>query len=254
MSQQIIKAFQKRGNFPSITADSRYLDISEFYFDTIQGEGINTGVPAAFLRLQRCHLGCVYCDTTEVWRFGNPYSFDELFQMMEESGLVDRLREDQHLIITGGSPLLQAYRIFLFLQEFKERYSFLPITEIENECVMNPSLLLNYISVWNNSPKLSSSGVHRRKRYRPEIISYMSSLNNSWFKFVIECEKDWEEIQMDFLNSGLIRKNQIILMPLGNTRKELFKHQEETVDLAIKHNVRYCSREHIVLWDKNVGV
>ncbi len=32
-------------------------------FQTLQGEGYFTGVPAIFIRLQGCPVGCARCDT-----------------------------------------------------------------------------------------------------------------------------------------------------------------------------------------------
>ena len=36
-------------------------------FQTIQGEGTYTGVPAIFIRLQGCDVGCSWCDTKNTW-------------------------------------------------------------------------------------------------------------------------------------------------------------------------------------------
>lgn len=36
-------------------------------FQTIQGEGFYTGVPAIFVRLQGCDVGCAWCDTKHTW-------------------------------------------------------------------------------------------------------------------------------------------------------------------------------------------
>ena len=36
-------------------------------FQTIQGEGVFTGVPAIFVRLQGCPVGCPWCDTRHTW-------------------------------------------------------------------------------------------------------------------------------------------------------------------------------------------
>lgn len=36
-------------------------------FQTLQGEGVFTGVPAIFVRLQRCPVGCSWCDTKHTW-------------------------------------------------------------------------------------------------------------------------------------------------------------------------------------------
>ena len=262
MSMQIIKAFPERSRIPVPDEKGQVLNVSEFYWGTIQGEGFYIGYPAVFLRLQGCILNCSYCDSTEVWRAGNPYSFDELFQMIEKHNLIPKFKEGTHLVITGGSPLLQQSNLVGFFKEFKRRSNgFLPFIEVENECVITPSPELIYcVSCWNNSPKLSSSGISKKARYRPDIIKKMSRITplswsiDSWFKFVIGEEEDWEEILIDFLDPELIRKNQIILMPLGATRQELYRNQKMVAELAIKHNVKYCSREHIVLWNKNVGV
>ncbi len=36
-------------------------------FETIQGEGVYTGVPSVFVRLQECPVGCAWCDTKQTW-------------------------------------------------------------------------------------------------------------------------------------------------------------------------------------------
>ena len=38
-------------------------------FASLQGEGASQGVPCAFIRLSRCNLACVWCDTAYTWRF-----------------------------------------------------------------------------------------------------------------------------------------------------------------------------------------
>lgn len=253
MSIQIIKAnpsFKKEVD----THESLY--VSEFFCDTIQGENF-IGAPCAFLRLQHCTLRCCWCDTKEVWRFGNPYSFKELFTLMEDPqiNLINKLLEGQHLVFTGGSPLRQQNMIVRFIQKFMATYHFKPFIEIENECTINPiQQMVSFVNVWNNSPKLSNSGNLTYKRYNPQIIKKLGELQNSWFKFVITSKEDWEEIVIDFLIPKLINKDQIVLMPQGSTRKELMENREFVVNLAIKNNVRYTTREHIILWDKKTGV
>ena len=37
-------------------------------FQTLQGEGYFTGVPAIFIRLQGCPVGCAWCDTKHTYR------------------------------------------------------------------------------------------------------------------------------------------------------------------------------------------
>ncbi len=222
------------------------LNIMEFFYDTIQGEGASIGSPAAFLRLQGCTLDCIWCDTE--WRLGSTFTLTEIFQRMNAAGLPEKLGNGQRLILTGGSPLKQEKMLSLFIYSFVKRYKFKPIIEIENECTLLPNeLMISLINQWNNSPKLSSSGMKRKARYKPDIIRTLSLLKNSWFKFVIECDEDWVEIQMDFLDPELIRKDQIILMPLGATYKELQKTNRLAMRMAVRHGVRFTTREQLVL-------
>jgi organic radical activating enzyme len=138
-AKQLIPAFSKRKK-PKTT---NILNVSEFYYDTIQGEGVNVGVPAAFLRLQKCFLGCTFCDTSEVWRHGNAYTYGELIKMMEDAGLKEKLLCGQyHLVITGGSPLLQQKHLIQFFVRFIDYFGFLPYIEIENECIIKH--MMNY--------------------------------------------------------------------------------------------------------------
>jgi len=251
-AKQLILAFPKSER-RAFSGD--FLRVSEFFYDSIQGEGFYLGHPAAFLRLQQCTLNCVWCDTTEVWRVGNPYSFTELYDMIAGSGLDQRLMLGQHLIITGGSPLLQQSKLIKFIEGFMKRFEFMPFIEIENECVLLPDDgLIPYIGCWNNSPKLDNSGNSKHERFDSFVIEATAKLTNSWFKFVISDPSDWDEIKEEFVDTNLISMDQIILMPEGGNREALKANAEKVVELAIRENVLYRSREHIVLWDRNTGV
>jgi len=253
MSTKIIEAFSK--NQKNAEGQTEGLNVSEFFCDTIQGEGRWIGYPAVFLRLQNCTLNCIWCDTTEVWRHGDFYTMEHLFLLMEQNNVITKLESGHHLVLTGGSPLKQQLSLIEFFIKFQNRYQFVPMAEIENECTLTVHpVLADYIQCWNNSPKLSNSGNSRKARYKPHIISQLAELSNSWFKFVVDCEEDWQEIQMDYLDLKLIKKRQIILMPKGATRVELEQNREMVAEMAIRHSVRYCTREHIVLWDKQTGV
>lgn len=236
--------------------DEPFLNVAEFFMDTIQGEGLNIGIPAAFLRLQGCTLNCVWCDTVQVWRFGNPYTFPELFKIMEESGLINRLRNPSyHLILTGGSPLLQQRRLIPFLDAFVEKYGFTPYIEIENECTLMPKPELEkYISLWNNSPKLSNNGMKKEVRHKPRIIKYLSTLPNATFKFVVNDYEDWQEIKDDFLEPGLVKPEQVFIMPMGENQKLLEETREMAINMAVDNSWRFTERQHIVTWDEKTGV
>jgi 7-carboxy-7-deazaguanine synthase len=70
-------------------------------FYTIQGEGFYAGVPAYFIRLGGCDVGCHWCDVKESWDAdAHPkLSIDQIIQNASQfpKGVV---------VITGGEPLM----------------------------------------------------------------------------------------------------------------------------------------------------
>lgn len=232
------------------------LKVAEFFTNTIQGEGISTGVPAAFLRLKDCTLNCVWCDSSEVWRFGNPYTIPKLIEIIHhDDDLLNFLHRGAHLVITGGSPLKQQDMIVEFIDAFVAEFGFKPFIEIENETVLVPTEnMIAIVDQWNNSPKLANAEQKRKIYYKPEVIEETAKLPNSWFKFVISKEEDWDEIVADYLTPGLIKKSQIIVMPCGSNQQELNQTREMAVNVAIREQVRFSDRLHITLWDQKTGV
>jgi len=228
-----------------------YLYVSEFFANTIQGEG-DIGYPATFLRLAGCTLNCTFCDTKEVWQTGSAWTFNQLFALLEEYYIIDKLRCGQRLILTGGSPLKQQLALVNFIQEFIRQYKFKPYIEIENECMIMPERIIPYINKWNNSPKLSNSG--RFKTHDMSIIKTLVALPNSTFKFVIANESDVIEIMDRYVNTEIIPYEKIIVMPMGATMQELAENRMFVVQVAIDYGFRYTTREHVVLWGERTGV
>lgn len=242
------------------TVDSRdSLLISESFCDTIQGEGVYAGVPAVFLRLAGCTLDCLFCDSAEVWRTGKYVEYDRVLDIYEREGVTARLQRGHHLVITGGSPLKQQKSLVAFLQRFSQRTGFRPFIEMENECVLVPDdYLLETVSHWNNSPKLTNaSGNSGKVTFFPKAIDCFNRPEVygtvSW-KFVISHEKDWQEINDNYILPGLIRKEEVLLMPCGASREELEHTRELTIGLAVENDVRFMDRLHIVTWDRKTGV
>ncbi|KKM25156.1 hypothetical protein LCGC14_1597870, partial [marine sediment metagenome] len=100
---------------------SNSFKVSEF-FHSIQGEGSTIGHPAWFLRLTACNLDCIWCDTTEVWKKGKRVLFERLpiEHGYNYDDFISTLKRGDHLIITGGEPLLQEKSIFHYLQGFED--------------------------------------------------------------------------------------------------------------------------------------
>ena len=69
-------------------------------FTSIQGESTLAGRKCFFIRLEKCNLSCVYCDTLYASSGGYTASVDELVEEARRSGV-------SLVEITGGEPLLQ---------------------------------------------------------------------------------------------------------------------------------------------------
>src|SRR5690554_1868916 len=90
-------------------------------FQTIQGEGVYTGVPAIFIRLQGCPVGCPWCDTQHTWEH-RPEDEVPLTAVIEKSAASSKWAEvtpqqlldffqqrgytARHVVITGGEPAM----------------------------------------------------------------------------------------------------------------------------------------------------
>jgi len=72
------------------------------HFYTIQGEGMHSGMPAYFIRLGGCDIGCVWCDVKESWEAGD-------HPVMNVSDIVAHVKdqsESRIVVITGGEPAM----------------------------------------------------------------------------------------------------------------------------------------------------
>ncbi len=82
---------------PERSADS--LLLTEVYA-SVQGESTFAGVPFVLVRLARCNLRCVWCDSEFTFKGGERRAVDAVIDEIRSSGL-------SHVLVTGGEPLLQ---------------------------------------------------------------------------------------------------------------------------------------------------
>lgn len=76
------------------------LPVMEEFF-SIQGEGYHTGVPASFIRLAGCDVGCVWCDVKESWEVDS-HSRRSVGDIIQNA----LCNPSDIVIITGGEPAL----------------------------------------------------------------------------------------------------------------------------------------------------
>lgn len=86
-------------------------------FESLQGEGFNTGMPSIFIRFGKCNLTCPWCDTE--------YNCFKSMTLEQISQQVTAFQA-KNIIITGGEPTIVA-NLTKLLTHFKQLGYFLAI-------------------------------------------------------------------------------------------------------------------------------
>jgi hypothetical protein len=106
--------------------------------------------------------------------------------------------------------------------------------------------LSDYVDEFNVSPKLSNSGLPIRVRINESAIREFVISGKAVFKFVIENQKDEDEV-LWFINKFSIPRDRIYLMSQCTSRDEcLSKDEEITKPMAARLSTRFTPRLHII--------
>jgi organic radical activating enzyme len=242
---------------------SQKLAISEVFY-SIQGEGKTVGIPSVFVRLGGCNLMCggmgtqfdgelhngaeFRCDTVEVWMQAQSKEVEEV--LCDEC--YTAIENGAHIILTGGEPMMQQKGLEEFINYIKDEVVDEPFIEVEtNGTIMPSDFLLEEVTLWNCSPKLTNSGNDQSMTFKPEVIETLNN-KNTIFKFVVNGEKEWHEI--GYLYMPIVDKEKVYLMPAGENQDLLNNNKEFVVQLAIKNHLNFTTRLHIDIWNKKTGV
>lgn len=127
------------------------LNINEIFY-SLQGEGGRVGEPSIFIRLTKCNLACIFCDT----------DFEKGDDMTLAQILDSIIRfKSKWIIWTGGEPTLQLKDEYLLF--FKERgYK----QAIETNGTRQVSPFIDYITC---SPKINYDKVKLKIPFADEI-------------------------------------------------------------------------------------
>ena len=170
-------------------------------FNTIQGEGINAGQPATFIRLQGCTVGCVWCDTKYTWAKGG--------QRYEVPALVGHLDLKPLAVITGGEPTLYNLdELFIGLQTLGHSmhgYDFKIQLETSGQNELKGEIVPDWIT-WSPKKELKYSAPISLQRNVAEV------------KWVVDDELDLATIEraMDHVSACQpMNRVYCVLMPEG---------------------------------------
>lgn len=279
------------------------LKVSELFY-SIQGEGRHMGVPSIFLRTFGCNFTCdgfgknkgeksderhfianrisefkqyrdlplvsTGCDSYASW---DP-RFKDLSPMVETDGLAQSIIDflpyktwrEEHLVITGGEPLLGWQRAYPDLLNHPLMKPLKEITFETNGTQELSSELSDYLYHWgieqrgygaltfSVSPKLSISGERRQDAIKPEVVCEYEKFGWTYLKLVIASEDDMQEA-LDtisiYRNHGF--KGPVYLMPVGGVESVYNLNNRNVANLAMKHGLRYSDRLQVPLFKNQWG-
>ena len=284
------------------------LKIAELFY-SIQGEGRYMGVPSVFLRTFGCNFKCsgfgmprgelsteaefvdptkyrIYeelplvstgCDSYASWM----PDFKDLSPMLESNAIVNRIMEilpfkrweDEHLVITGGEPLLGWQRAYPELLEHPSMWRLREITFETNGTQKLSTEFKEYLQTWKQdlkkstviangqreitfsvSAKLSCSGEDRTEAIQPKVVCEYEEVGYTYLKFVVATEFDVMEAIM---TAGIYRaegfKGPIYLMPVGGVESVYALNNKTVAEMAMKHGLRYSDRLQVPLFKNEWG-
>ncbi len=228
------------------------MKISEIFY-SIQGEGKLAGVPSVFIRTTGCNLRCTWCDT--------PYTSwePEEGQSLDVDHILGRLAgfATTYVVLTGGEPMLSPDVGELTRRLTKDGYH----VTLETAATVWKDVVCNLASI---SPKLGNStpwtrdggrwaDAHENERMNPDTIRRLMAIADYQLKFVVDSPPDLAEIDALLARIGRYEPSNVLLMPQGVTRDELFERGPWIVDICKQRGFRYCPRLQITLFGQVRG-
>jgi organic radical activating enzyme len=229
-------------------------------FVSLQGEGPSQGKPCAFVRLSRCNLGCVWCDTAYTWRFEGDQRPHRAGSFYERKTNQVTLREDEvarriaalgqpRLVVTGGEPLLQAAALARMLALLPEGIA----VEVETNGTVAPLPALDaLVSQYNVSPKLAHSGNAAELALVPERLAEWAAKARAVLKFVIAEPTDLAEV-LALVERFAIPRERVWLMAEGTDSATLRAREVWLAQLCLEHRLTLSGRLHIDLYGDSRG-
>jgi len=215
------------------------MKINEMFY-SIQGEGKYVGSPAYFIRLAGCNLKCKWCDSKFTWGEGKEYEVENILQILQQL-------YTNHIVITGGEPLLQQSE----LEELLTSYD--GFVEVETNGTIIPSpTLIERVDIFNISPKPYYTQLTQIDT-TPHILEVKDVLKDYIVKFVYDNPKDDKFIKtLQQLYS--IPSSKIYIMPQCTTRNGCVEKSKEVIEYVKENNYIYSPRLHIFVYDNQRGV
>jgi 7-carboxy-7-deazaguanine synthase len=225
------------------------LAVSEIFGPTVQGEGPTAGRRAGFVRLGRCNLDCVWCDTPYTWDWDR---FDPAVEVtpLPTSEVVARLDAMmvERVVVTGGEPLLQQRGLLPLLLALGERGW---VVEVETNGTIAPSpAVAAAVTAFNVSPKLANSGIPLTRRIRPAALGALVETGKAVFKFVVAEASELDEVAALVSAHGLAP---VWIMPEGTSAAVVSSRLAALADPVVARGWNLSTRLQVLVWGDERG-
>jgi organic radical activating enzyme len=276
------------------------IKVSELFY-SLQGEGLYVGAPSIFLRTFGCNFQCAgfgmpvgqlsnerdnvanqislynsYAELPLVHTGCDSYaSWDPRFKHLSPIRTTDEIAEkilellpenkwkSEHLVITGGEPLLGWQRAYPDLLKHKDFWHQLADLTFETNGTQPisedlESFLFEEFTrfgkdydrlTFSVSSKLPCSGEKWEDAIKPDIVNQYQSIGNTYLKFVVATEDDFADVEhavKEFREGGF--SGEVYLMPVGGTNEVYTLNNKRVAEHAMKKGWRYSPRLQVDIW------
>jgi organic radical activating enzyme len=221
-----------------------------------------------FTKYEELPLVSTGCDSYASW---HP-DFKDLSPMLTSEAIADRIMEilpqdhweDEHLVITGGEPLLGWQRAYPDLINNTKMRGLKEITFETNGTQKLTPEFKGFLKKWNSevgkeltfsvSAKLPCSGEVWEEAILPEVVCEYEEVGTAYLKFVIATEQDFADAQRateEYRQAGF--KGHVYLMPVGGVESVYAMNNKNVALLAMKNGLRYSDRLQVPLFKNEWG-
>ena len=280
------------------------IKVAELFY-SIQGEGRYMGVPSIFLRTFGCNFKCqgfgmprgelsdeaekvdptLYgdykhlplvstgCDSYASW---DP-RFKHLSPLLSSDTIADSITDllphkewrDEHLVITGGEPLLGWQKQYPDLLSHPKMAGLKEITFETNGTMRLTSGFKDFLTEWQRpalgenkwreitfsvSAKLPVSGEPWKDAIKPAVVCDYQNYGTVYLKFVITNEEDLKDAERaveEYREGGF--RGHVYLMPVGGVESVYSLNNRNVADIAMRKGWRYSDRLQVPLFKNEWG-